>query len=101
MEEISAMAGAILSLVFSYVPKVNEWFGKLDGTQKRLVMLVLLLAAVLIQLGLACAGLGADFELKATCNREGIVMLVRAFIMAAVANQTTYMLTPHTGKGPA
>ncbi len=61
-ESLRAIAGMILSLIFSYVPKVNEWFAAKDPTIKRLLMagLLLLVAGLLLlvaagALGLSCA----------------------------------------------
>lgn len=109
MDVISGLAGAMLSLVFSYVPGVKEWFEGLDGTQKRLVMLGLLVLAAVMLMVLACSGLAVDFGVQAAppestpvgvlaCDRAGIVALVRAFLAAAVVNQTAYMLTPKSGE---
>jgi len=36
---LSAVAGVLLSLLFSYIPGASDWFAALDGTRKRLVML--------------------------------------------------------------
>lgn len=94
MDVIAAIAGAVLSLVFSYVPGAKGWYEGLDGTYKRLVMLGLLALAVLVELGLACSGLGADFGLQVSCDRAGFVALARAFFAALMANQATYLISP-------
>lgn len=94
MDIISAIAGALLSLVFSYVPGAKSWFDSLDGAHKRLVMLGMLALAAVLVMGLACSGLAGDFGVQATCDRSGIVALIRVFIAAAIANQTTFLLSP-------
>lgn len=93
-DPISALAGIVLSLIFAYAPGAKQWFGKLDGTGKRLVMLGLCLLVVLAQFGLACGGLGKDFGLSVTCDRAGIVSLVWAFVSAVIANQATFLVAP-------
>ncbi len=93
-ELILAIAGIILSLVFSYVPGAKDWFDKLDGTKKRLVMLVLLAMAAGGMFGLACAGLGIELGLVVTCDRAGAIQMVMAFILAVTANQATYLISP-------
>jgi len=93
-ELILAIAGVILSLVFSYVPGAADWYGRLEGTQKRLVMLILLAVAAGGMFGLACAGLGGDVGLTVTCDRAGAMQMVMAFILAMTTNQATYLISP-------
>lgn len=89
-ELISSIAGIILSLLFSYVPGLNAKFAALEPIYKRLAMLVLLFLTAAGIFGLSCAKL-ID---AVTCDQEGIWGLIGLFIMAAIANQTTYMLSP-------
>jgi hypothetical protein len=87
------LAGLLLSLLFSYIPGFSGWFEKLDGIQKRLVMLGLL-ALVAIGLVVAtCAGFASDLGLQATCDRSGLVSVIWAFMLALIANQSTYQIT--------
>lgn len=90
---LSLIAGAVLSLLFSYVPGLSDWFDKLDGVYKRLVMALLLLAVSLGIVGLACAGLAADFGLVTTCDRTGVIAVLQAFLIALAANQTMYAIS--------
>jgi len=92
-ETLAMLAGAVLSLAFSYVPGLSAWFGNLEGTYKRLVMAGLLLLVAVGVAGLACAGFGPDFNLGITCDRAGLVGLFQAFMLALVANQATYSIT--------
>jgi hypothetical protein len=107
---LSTVASAVLSLGFSYVPKLKDWYEKLGvnadgsddgGTKKRLVMLVFLVLVVLVVFGLSCAGLGAGFELSVTCDQPGAIGLVKALVFAIAANQGTYMLTKRSKARPA
>ena len=84
------MSGVALSLLFSYVPKVKDWFGALESDYKRLVMLGALLLSAAGVMGLSCAGW---YDLV-TCDQAGIKQLIEVFILAAIANQGAYMLTP-------
>lgn len=93
-EFVTMLAGILLSLVFSYMPGAKDWFETLSGTAKRLVMLGLLAVASIGIVAAACAGFGGDLGLSVTCDRAGIVAVVWAFVLAMVANQSTYMLTP-------
>jgi len=98
-EFVSSLAGVLLSLVFSYVPGAKQWYGALDGMQKRLVMLAFLVLAVALVLVTACSGFGADFNLAVMCDRSGLVSVMKAFGAAVIANQTTYLISPPASKG--
>jgi hypothetical protein len=99
---LSTVASAVLSLGFSYVPKLKDWFEKLGGsadgsddggTRKRLVMLGLLVLVSLSTFGLSCAGLGADIGINVACDQPGAIGLLKALVLAIAANQGTYMIT--------
>jgi hypothetical protein len=94
--ELSFVAGALLSLAFSYVPGLNSKFAALEPEKKRLVMLGLLALVSLVVFGLGCAGFAADLGLSVTCDRAGAVGLLKAFLGAVVANQAMYSLSPRT-----
>jgi hypothetical protein len=101
-ELLSTIAGAILSLLFSYVPGLSSWYQKLGeggdgvdgGTARRLIMLGLLVLTAASAYGLACSGWGAAFGFALDCDRRGIVGLVQGLVLAVMANQSTYNLTP-------
>lgn len=87
---LAMVAGVILSLLFSYVPGLNTKFQSLDATYKRLVMLGLLLLVAVGVFGLSCAGIVSGVA----CDRGGLVAVIQAFILAAMANQAMYQLSP-------
>ena len=105
-ETLSLLAGAVLSLLFSYVPGLAGWYGRLGtdpgdgGTLKRLVMLALLALVAGGAFALACAGLGESLGIAVSCDQAGAVGLLRALVLAVVANQSTYKITKRGG-GPA
>lgn len=88
--ELSAIAGVILSLAFSYLPGLAPWFDNHAPTTKRLIMAVVLLVATAAIFGLSCAGVLT----VASCDQPGAVGLVTALIAALVANQATYTISP-------
>jgi hypothetical protein len=99
---LSTVAGAVLSLGFSYIPNLKDWYNRLGkgengtddgGTKKRLVMLGLLVLVVVVVFALSCASLAEGFELYVTCDQPGAIGLVKALVFAIAANQGTYMLT--------
>lgn len=90
--ELSLLAGALLSLVFSYVPGLKEWFDAKDGTVKRLIMLAALVIVTALIFGASCAQLGLPFQV--TCDKEGAVGIVLIFLSALAANQTIFLVSP-------
>lgn len=92
-ELLAGAAGVLMSLVASYVPGVRDWFGSLDASYKRLVMLAALLVVALGATALSCAGVLSVVE----CSQGGVVALGRNFIAALVANQSTYLVSPQKG----
>lgn len=94
-EILSAGAGILLSLLFSYIPGLSTWYTKQDGTTKRLVMLGALAALALgVQL-LSCIGVSEVLGvLLPACTKAGIQSTVEMFILALVTNQATYLISP-------
>ena len=92
-EELSATAGVLLSLGFSYVPGLNERFDALEPTHKRLVMLALLALAAAASYGLACLG-APGLESSLACDQSGAWGLLRALLAAVVANQAAFTVSP-------
>lgn len=90
-EGLALISGIVLSLVFSYVPGLEGWFDALEGTSKRLIMLGLLALTAVGVFGVACLGW---FNTGVTCNQAGAVVLVEAFFVAMVANQSAYLISP-------
>ena len=93
-EWISLVAGIVISLGFSYIPGLNTKYASQSEDKKKLIMIGVLFAVALIAFGLACAGWLADLTgVVITCDKPGIVLIIKAFVLAAIANQTTYKLT--------
>ncbi len=86
--------GVVLSLAVSYIPGLNDAYGKLDANAKRLVMLGGIVVVAVAVVGLNCAGVSFDGTPVVECSQGGIIEVVQAVILAAVANQTAYALTP-------
>jgi undecaprenyl pyrophosphate phosphatase UppP len=92
-ETLLIILGAVLSLLFSYVPGLASWFNPLDDTKKRLIMLVLLAVITGAVFGLSCAGIIS----AVTCDKPGAIGLITAFLFALMANQGTNALSPKIG----
>jgi hypothetical protein len=89
-EDISMAAGVLLSLGFSYVPNLQYKFSLLTPTRKRLVMLALLVLVTGGVFGLICLGA----ESGSSCDQNNAWGLLRALILAIIANQSAYSLSP-------
>ena len=86
---VMSLAGAVLALLFGYVPGLRQWFEALEPTRKALVMAgALLLASVLLYL----AGCYTPWQVGVTCDETGFWTLTQMFIAALVANQATYLI---------
>lgn len=89
-EQLGAVAGVILSLLFSYVPGLREKFAALDSTKKSLAMAVMLLAVAGGAVALSCGQIVNVVE----CSKSGIIQMVSVYVAALVANQATFVLSP-------
>lgn len=92
-ELLASVAGIVLSLCFSYIPGAEGKWANLDGNYKRLIMLGLLLAVALAVFGLACGGIELE-GVAVVCDQAGAMALLNVFIMAAIANQAAFLLSP-------
>lgn len=90
VEQLGAIAGVILSLLFSYVPGLSDKFNALEPVVKRLIMAGLLLLVAIGALALSCANIIVTVE----CTQAGLIALINVYIAALVANQAAYMITP-------
>lgn len=89
-ENLAMVAGVVLSLAFSYVPGLTDWYEQFDPERKRLVMLGMLAVVAAGSFGLACAGI----LIGVACTIPGAIDLVWAFILAVIANQSIYAISP-------
>ena len=86
---VMSLAGAVLALLFGYVPGLRQWFEALDGVRKAQVMAGALLVAALLLYGAACY---TPWPVGVTCDEAGFWQLAQLFIAALVANQATYLI---------
>jgi hypothetical protein len=98
---ISTAAAIILSLAASYLPGFSTWFDQYSPNHKRLLMLGLMALTTAAAFGFSClpfgqtgAGFAAEMGINVTCDHPGLIALLRAFVLAAIANQTTFQLSP-------
>lgn len=89
MNELSAFAGIVLSLLFEYVPGFSDWYGGKEAQTKRLVMLACLFIAALTVWLLSCYG---PLDTVA-CSKNGLWELATALFFAIAGNQSAHRLT--------
>ena len=94
-EALALYSGVALSLVFSYVPGLNKKFDGLQPDYKRLIMLGALVLTAGIVFGISCSGW---LDVGITCDQAGIVALLQAFVLALIANQSAYAISPKPGQ---
>ena len=92
-----SVAGVVLSLLFSYLPGLSAWYGELSGDRKRLIMLGMLALVAGGMYALDCGGLLVKIapDVAGMCSTaDGWVQVVRAFVLAMIANQSAYAISP-------
>ena len=94
-ESLSLIAGTFLSLIFSYVPGAKGWFMQFEPEVKRLIMLGLIILSAGVVFGLSCLGWGAEVGINLSCDQTGLLGLVQQMVIAIIANQSIYAISPH------
>lgn len=92
-----SVAGVVLSLLFSYLPGLSAWYGGLAGDKKRLIMLGMLALVAGGIYALDCGGVLVKLapDLAGMCSAaDGWVQVVRAFVLAMIANQAAFLVSP-------
>jgi hypothetical protein len=92
----ASVAGVLLSLLFSYVPKLHDWYMTQDNVAKAGIMAGLLLIVAAGSFGFSCLG----WLEGVACTQAGVLSVVQAFIAALVANQAAYVFSPQPKKQP-
>ena len=72
-ETLSLITGTLLSLLFSYVPEIHDWFSNFEPTRKRLIMLGLLLLVSGSIYGFSCMGWALEWGVTIACNNAGLL----------------------------
>ena len=88
-QELSALAGTVLSLVLAYTPGLKDAYDKLASPQKALTMALLLLVSAVGAVAWSCRAADAGFVQCLAANWENYLW---AFVAALIANQSTYSL---------
>ena len=89
-EMIAGIAGAVLSLVFSFVAGLNTKYAALPSETKSAIMAGVLLVVSIALFSLQC---GQILVTNITCDKNGVIQLVWMFVVSVMGNQGTYGLT--------
>lgn len=84
-EGLSALVGLVLSLAFSYLPGLRNWFESLPSEQKALTMGAALVFFSVGSLLFSC-------RMETACLTASWEQYFTVLIAALVANQSTYLL---------
>lgn len=97
-EVLSGVLAILWSLILNYIPGVNDWYAKQTSGIKSLIVLIGLFVISAVSIGIACAGLAGDFGISTTCDKSGIIEAGKVFVIALVASQGMYLISPQTKK---
>jgi len=92
VEQLSHIAGILLSLAIAYIPGIADWYAKKDTRSKAGIMALLLIVVSVGIFALACAHLVANIGLGVTCDKASAIQLVQILIAALIANQAAFLL---------
>lgn len=87
--ELAALAGALLSLLFEYVPGLSGWYDTKPETTKRLVMLGAIVIVAAGVYGLSCFNTPWVYV---ECSTTGLFELLSAVVFAIAGNQATHKI---------
>lgn len=88
---LSGLAGLFISLGFSYLPGLSNWYDAQTSQVKSLTMLICL---ILVTMGAYAVSCWQWFAIPGlTCDNPGLRSLLAAFLAALATNQSTYLIT--------
>jgi hypothetical protein len=90
-ELLASVAGILLSLAFSYIPGLRVKWAAVEPDKQRLIMLGLVVLVAGAIFGLGCANW---VVVNLACDQSGIQKLVGIIILALIANQSVYAISP-------
>lgn len=92
-EFLASVVGVIISLVFSYFPKLKEGFAVLSSEAKSGIMLGLL---AIVTIGITALDYYNVIDAGIVFDSQWVARIVWVFISAVIANQAAYKISPQT-----
>lgn len=93
-EVLVVLAAAVLSLTFTYFPKLRVSFASLASEQKQMVNLGLIVLLAGGMFLLTCGGISALPGV--ICTKDGVIQMLVYIFLASGGNQLAYKLSPQT-----
>lgn len=90
-ELIVSITGAVISLVFSYFPGLRQAYASMPAELKSAIMILLMAGVVAAIVALNCSGW---IQAGISCDSIGIQQVVWWYILALIANQGVYQVSP-------
>lgn len=91
--ELSLLLGTALSLIFTFVPSIRDWYEKLEPKTRAQVMAIGIIGISIGLVGASCAGLDGSVS----CTKDGVVGFLKETVVTALlalaSNQTAHSLT--------
>lgn len=92
------VAGVVLSLAFTYLPKLKDWYDRQSGS-KAMIMLGVIIFVAVAYFALGCIqALASKIGILVTCTTDGAITVLLAVVKIIVANQATYLLAKRSNK---
>jgi hypothetical protein len=92
MDLLVYIASLVLTLAFSYFPKLNTWYAVKSTDFKKLFMAGLLFVTLVVLVALNCFNLIAAPGL--VCTRIGIIDTLIVYLVAIAINQGVFNISP-------
>jgi len=97
--------GSLMSITFSFFPKLKDWMDALAPNQKRGVMFVSIIVVAMIYFAAGCGGvldpliapLTGGVLPSVACTETGLLDLLRAILLLTVASQGSYLAQDQLG----
>lgn len=93
---LSTLSGSLISLAFTYFPKIKNWYDPKKKNEKKQWMLVVLLISSVIIWFVGCYNLVPGF-VALTCDDRGFASLILAVFLTISSNQSFYAIWPQPG----
>jgi hypothetical protein len=94
-EVLIALAGVVLSVIFTYMPKLRVMYGGLASETKQLIQLILITSIAGIMFAFTCTSFFMVPGVE--CTQQGMITLIIYIFLAAGGNQLAYKLSPQPG----
>ena len=77
-EQLAAVSGIVLSLIFAYIPGIKDIFDKLPKPEYKAAVMAVL--TILVGAGLFGLGCAKWFNVPLTCDQAGVEQLVNSIV---------------------